>query len=73
MPLLALLPLFALFDEEFDLILNFLKLSPCDEYDEPDDDDSVPGTNFKPTIISPRYVVTSSKGSLCVMEEKKRC
>jgi hypothetical protein len=31
--------------------------------DEPDDD-SPPGMNFNPTIISPRYVVTSSNGSL---------
>lgn len=53
--------LLALVADEFDLILNLRKLSPC-EPDEPDD--SLPGMNFKPTIISPRYVVTSSNGSL---------
>lgn len=37
--------------DELDLILNFLKLNPC-ECDELDD--SLPGINFKPTIMSPR-------------------
>jgi hypothetical protein len=49
------IPLFWLFADELDLILNFRKLSPW-EYVEPDEAESVdaPGTNFKPTIISPR-------------------
>lgn len=44
-------PLLALLAEEFDLMLNFLRLSPC-EWDDPDK--SEPGINFNPTIISPR-------------------
>lgn len=53
--------LFPLVADEFDFMLNFLRLRPC-EWDEPDESD--PGMNFNPTIMSPRYVVTSSKGSL---------
>jgi hypothetical protein len=56
-------PLLAELLDEFDFMLNFLKLSPC-ECDELESD----GMNFKPTIMSPRYVVTSSKGSLCFGE-----
>lgn len=44
-------PLLALFDDEFDLILNLRRLRPW-ECDEPIE--SAPGMNFKPTIISPR-------------------
>ena len=44
-------PLLALFADEFDLMLNFLKLRPC-EWDEPDESD--PGINFSPTMMSPR-------------------
>lgn len=54
-------PLFALVVDEFDLMLNFRRLRPC----ECDELESAAGMNFKPTIISPRYVVTSSNGSLC--------
>lgn len=53
-------PLLAELFEEFDFMLNFLKLSPW-EWEEPESD----GMNLSPTIMSPRYVVTSSNGSLC--------
>jgi hypothetical protein len=44
-------PLLALLAEEFDLMLNFRRLRPC-ECDELDE--SEPGMNFKPTMMSPR-------------------
>lgn len=44
-------PLLALVAEEFDLMLNFRRLKPC-EWDEPDE--SAPGMNFSPTMMSPR-------------------
>lgn len=44
--------LFELFADEFDFMLNLRRLNPC-EIDEPNDSPD-PGTNFSPTIMSPR-------------------
>lgn len=44
-------PLLALLDDELDLMLNFRRLRPC-ECEEPEE--SAPGMNFRPTMMSPR-------------------
>lgn len=72
------------FDDELrepvdDLMLpNLRKPVPIDDLGKCDDFDSG-GTNFKPTIMSPRYVERSSNGSLYkylkgqkITKEKKR-
>lgn len=45
--------------KKLDLKLNFLDMIPWDDVEFPESR----GMNFKPTITSPRYVATSSKGS----------
>lgn len=68
------------FDDELreladDLMLpNLRKPLPIDDLEKCDDFVSG-GTNFKPTIMSPRYVARSSNGSLykwCKIQDKRR-